>query len=169
MTSASPAVKPTRLRFHLLIAAARDLGVARLDLDLVRAGRFRAARDDQQGRQAVPEVGRSERNQNRGNRHHRTERHPLAAQLRPLDRHAVLDGAAAVDGLLDQALDEARRRSGFDRVVERARRLDGAEDGGLQRRIAFLEIQGDLSVGHAALQRAEQADVGQQPQRWRTL
>ena len=62
-----------------LIGAARHLGVAGRDFDLVRARRFGAARDDEQRRQAVAEERGAERDEQRGGHGDGAERQQRAA------------------------------------------------------------------------------------------
>ena len=71
-----------------------------------------------------------------------------------LDGAAVVERAALRDRLLDELVDEARRMRRRSAV---GRGLDRADDRGLERRIALLEIHRHLRVGHAPPQRPHQA------------
>src|SRR3954462_4095613 len=74
----------------------------------------------------------------------------MALHARALDGAAVVERAALIHRLLDQFLDEARRMCRRSAIRGR---FDGADDGGFEAWIAFLEVHRDLRVGDAAPQR----------------
>ena len=148
-------VKPDELRADRLIARraapSRCPGVTSM---LVRARRFRAARDDQQRRQAAAAgtPGRARRAARR-----RRRRPPSVTTWRrtacALDRPWPWSmRAALLDRLLDEPLDQPRRVTASS-PPSRDVAFDRAQDRGLERRIVFLEVQRDLGVGDAPAQR----------------
>ena len=146
--------EPNQPRLHGLVRAARNLGVAGLNLDAVRTGGFGAARDDEERRQAVAQVRRTVCDSQCGYRCDSRQRGGVTLDRRSLDRAAVIERAALIHRLLDQLFDQARRMRGRPAVC---RGLDGADEGGFERRIALLEIHGHLRVGDVAPQRPHEA------------
>ena len=146
-----------QLCLHVLIGAARDPGVARCHVNLVRAGRFGAAVDDQQRGHPAPQEGRAEHDEQGGRGGDAAKRVELPPDVRPLDGDAVFQRTALFDGLLDQPLDERRRGTAIRASFGRDR-LDGAQDGRLQSRIFFLEIERHLTIRDASAQRLDEAD-----------
>ena len=143
-----------QLRADRLVGAARHFRGARRHVDAVRARRLCGAIDDEQRRQTVTQVRRTERDDERRNGGDCRERDPVAAHRCAFDDAAALHGATLLDRLLDELLDQTRR------MIRRAAvggRLDGADDGGFERRIAFLEVHRHLRVGHAAAERPDES------------
>ena len=84
----------------------------------------------------------------------------MPPQALSLDGEAVFDRAALLDRLLDEPLDQLRRRAEI-AAGRQTGGLDRAQDGGLQRRVALLEIQRDLRVGDASEQRPDEPEPHQ--------
>ena len=141
-----------------MVGSARDRGTAGPDLNLVRTGGFRAPRQDEQRRQAVPQIGRAEYHEQRRRRKHAAHRHEVTAHRSAIDGALRFERAAFLGGELDESIDERRRmirRGGFDG-------FDGAQDLGFERAVVFFEVQRHLRIAHAAQQRL---DDGAQQQR----
>ena len=150
-----------QLGLDRLIGAARHLGVARRDLDPVRAGRFGAARDDQQRRQACRRNAGPNVMSSAAAAAIAAERQQLAPHAVALDRAAVVERRGTARSPARRAsrpgAASGRRSDPPSTVASTALRMRR-----LERRVAFLEIERDLRVGDAAAQRPDQADA-QQP------
>ena len=148
-----------QLGAHRLIATARHVGVLGCDFDLVRARRFRALRNLQQRREAAPDVRGAERDEERGSQGEGPQGDGVPLQPRAIDRHAVFDGAALRDGLLNKPFNQLLGLALF----RRRRRLDGAQNRRLKRGIVLFQVERDLCVGHFLSQRQQR--VGQERRR----
>ena len=144
-------------RAHRLIRSPGHVGVARANVDLVRARRLGAAGNDQKRGQPVPQVGGSQNDEQDRRRCHGRQRRQVTPDARALDRAPVIDGATLFDGLLDELFDELGRMRG----IGFGRRFDGAQNRRLERRIALFQIQRDLRLRHAAEQRADEPIRGE--------
>ena len=146
-----------KCRLHVLIHAARKLGVARRDFNLVGAGRLRAPRDDEEGRHAAAQEGRAERNEQGGGYGNAAEQIALLSQASALDRQTVFERVALLDCLVHEPIDQHGRRSVI-AALDGRDRFDGAQNRGLEGRVFFFEVKGDLSVRDAPTQRLHEAD-----------
>ena len=151
--------EPDQLRPNRLIAAARHLDTAWRHVDPVRTGGFRAARDDQERRQPVPQVAGTQGHDHRRDRGDGGEGERVPPDRCVVGGVAAFNRYAAIDGLLDEAVDQLGRVIGRSAV---GCRFNGADDGRLERRIALLQIHRHLRIGDAAAQRPYQS-IRQQP------
>ncbi len=102
-----------------------------------------------------------EHDEERGGGRHAAQRSDLATQPLAFDREAVVNRAASLDRLFHEPFDQPRRGTAFIRLRRQRRALDRAQDGGLQRGIAFLEVQGDLGISDAPAHGLDQTDIDQ--------
>ena len=115
----------------------------------------------EQRRQAVAQERGPEHDEERGDgRDAPPSVESMPPQPLALDRHALVDARGTARSPVRRAFDEMRRRPGAIRR-RRAPSFDRAQDGGLERRVAFLEVQRHLRVGDAAAQRPDEGEVDQ--------
>ena len=146
--AASAASKPDERGADHLIGALGDGRVAGLDLDAVRRRGLDVARDDEDRRQRVTEIRRTEREERDRRRGDRAGDPDVALHRLALDALALLDLVHALDRVFDQAADQLRRP-----VAGPLGRFHRAEDRRIERRLVLFEIQRDLFVGDLARQR----------------
>ena len=82
----------------------------------------------------------------------------LPANRRPADLAAALNRPALLDRLLDHAVENDARHVRAALTAARGADVDGAQDGGLERRLVLLDVERDLEVGTRAAQRPDEPE-----------